>query len=539
MNLLNELSKYNNIDTKNIILTNGADEALKLLIDTYSDDYTEIFIQSPTYRQYERFALLNNATIHKIDNIRSLDILINKSARTIIIICTPNNPTGKEITASEIQPFVDKYSNSLFIIDRTYSDYTKLINNSDDIMQRFSNLNNVFIVKSFSKAFGLAGLRLGYIISNGENIKILNAIFNFKNIPNIVKTVGFHIMKNLEYYKLKAKTTINLKDNFVKFLRDRNQIFIDTQCNFILLRLSPHTNLVRFINYLYSQNILIRDISNNVPDHVRITIGNANYMEVLKNKIDYYLKNLNNDIWSFLDKYNIQVWCISLEERNDRYTYVCNEFKKVGLYDRVNFHRPPRNPRSGREGCLISHLTCMKEANKNFKHALVFEDDVKFTDDWQNPIEEIKIFLENDNTWDIFRFGCVLAYFEHKSTYSEKIWKAKSYNNHAIIYNKSLMQNILEKGLEKTTVHIDGYLHDNAKINDYSLINPICYQKAGLSSDNNWFSCKFLQNMMENKYIFERLQYINNRQVWMMRFLPIKIQDKINIWTFFSYFDKK
>ena len=157
----------------------------------------------------------------------------------------------------------------------------------------------------------------------------------------------------------------------------------------------------------------------------------------------------------------------------------------------------------------------------------------------QDTTKEIKIFLENDNTWDIFRFGCVLAYFEHKSTYSEKIWKAKSYNNHAIIYNKSLMQNILEKGLEKTTVHIDGYLHDNAKINDYSLINPICYQKAGLSSDNNWFSCKFLQNMMENKYIFERLQYINNRQVWMMRFLPIKIQDKINIWTFFSYFDKK
>ena len=247
-------------------------------------------------------------------------------------------------------------------------------------------------------------------------------------------------------------------------------------------------------------------------------------------------KKLMDDNWSFLDKYNIQVWCISLEERNDRYRYVCNEFKKVGLYDRVNFYRPPRNPRSGREGCLISHLVCMKEAYAHNKHELIFEDDVKFTNNWGTCIEEIKLFLEKDTSWDIFRFGCVLSYFEHKSAHSEKIWKSKSYNTHAILYNTKIIKYILEKGLERTTFHLDDYLHDNTEINDYSLIEPICYQKAGLSSDNKWFSRKFLQTLMENKYIFEILQYINNKQVWMMRFLPTKIQNKLSIWSFLVYF---
>jgi GR25 family glycosyltransferase involved in LPS biosynthesis len=234
-------------------------------------------------------------------------------------------------------------------------------------------------------------------------------------------------------------------------------------------------------------------------------------------------------IWDFLEKYNIDVWCICLKERDDRHTYITNEFKRIGLIDKVNWHRPEKCKDGGRIGCFNSHKYCMiTSLNKN-KHALVFEDDVVFTNDCLEKIKYINKFLCSNRQWDILKLGSTITYISH-STHILNIYKCKSLATHAIIYNSSFIINCINDELftpKLNKLHIDEYfLYSNA--NEYNIINPICYQN-NLVSDNRWDDDSICyQKIWQSKYtlIFQKIQ---NTQKKICRFLPIYIQKNINV----------
>ena len=113
--------------------------------------------------------------------------------------------------------------------------------------------------------------------------------------------------------------------------------------------------------------------------------------------------------WGFFDDLNIKIWCICLIERDDRFQRAKKEFKKVKLLRKVNFYRPQRNLNSERDGCFLSHEYCIRESLIENKHALVFEDDVVFTDDWLKKINYLQVFLRTCSSWDIIRLGCAMT----------------------------------------------------------------------------------------------------------------------------------
>jgi hypothetical protein len=234
-------------------------------------------------------------------------------------------------------------------------------------------------------------------------------------------------------------------------------------------------------------------------------------------------------MWGFLKRYNIKVWCISLKNRADRYDVVCNEFKKVGIFELVNFHRPEKDKKGGKQGCFLSHLHCIENSLKENKHALIFEDDVKFSKNWKQKLKYIQSFLKNNKIWDIIRLGCALTSI-HKSEFNTKhICLAQSYNAHSILYNKHIIKSLIDKDDFNENIHIDDYLHDN-HYNDYVLLDQMCYQRA-ISSDNVWYSINIAQTIIQNKYIFENVQWLSNLQVRMMYCLPPYIQEKLGLWS--------
>jgi GR25 family glycosyltransferase involved in LPS biosynthesis len=235
-------------------------------------------------------------------------------------------------------------------------------------------------------------------------------------------------------------------------------------------------------------------------------------------------------MWEFLNIYNIDVWCICLKERADRFTIIANEFEKVGLTKYVQYHRPNRN-KNGGLGCLLSHQFCAESSLKKNKHALVFEDDIKFSDDWEEKILYIKTFLQNEPNWNVLRLGTIISSINKQSVSSDKLWLCKSYSTYSLIYNKNIINKIFSDSYFNTSPQIDDYLHDTHTILDYSLINSICIQRRGLGSDNNWFGNTLIQSFMESYYVIEPLQKYNNIQAWYIKFLPIYIQDKITIWS--------
>lgn len=232
--------------------------------------------------------------------------------------------------------------------------------------------------------------------------------------------------------------------------------------------------------------------------------------------------------WDFLKENNIDVWCICLKERDDRYTYVTNEFTRIGLIDKVNWHRPERN-KIGSLGCLLSHKFCAESAYNNDKHALVFEDDVVFTDDWIEKIKYVKKFLCNESNWDIFRFGAIISSLHKKSKSSDHIWLCKSFANHALIYNKNIIKQTFLLTNFTDNYHIDDYCHNN-NLSEFALIDNMCYQKNGLGSDNIWWNENIIQGFMLHPLIFERLQKYNNMQMNWLSLLPICIQEYLTIW---------
>ena len=235
-------------------------------------------------------------------------------------------------------------------------------------------------------------------------------------------------------------------------------------------------------------------------------------------------------MWEFLNKFNIDVWCICLIERDDRFKYINEEFKKVGL-NNVKFHRPLRN-NDGAVGCLLSHKYCAEESKKLNTHALVFEDDAMFTDDFASKIPCIIEFLSSKQKWDVIRLGSAITSLHKPSDITDKIWKCSCYNNHAVIYNTYAIDDIFNSTNFIKNPHIDDYLHDNEYL-DFSLIDVMCYQKSNMGTDINWFNNTIIQNIMQNEKIFSRLQRFNNIEMYYARFLPISIQEKISLWSIF------
>jgi GR25 family glycosyltransferase involved in LPS biosynthesis len=237
---------------------------------------------------------------------------------------------------------------------------------------------------------------------------------------------------------------------------------------------------------------------------------------------------MNN--WEFLKKYNIEVFCICLTSRDDKFQIVSSEFEKVGLLSYVQFHRPEKNTNSGL-GCFLAHKYCLNESKK---HVLVFEDDVKFTKDWCKKIQYIVEFLENTPNYDSLRLGCFLTSIHTDEYNTSKVCLSKSYMTHAILYHNDFKNKLLNNPKFNGEVQIDDFLHNTPEYKEYSLIDPICYQRIINSSDNIWQSSR-VQKIIQSQYIYENIQWLDNIYISNMRCLPPHIQEKINLW-YLMYF---
>lgn len=237
----------------------------------------------------------------------------------------------------------------------------------------------------------------------------------------------------------------------------------------------------------------------------------------------------NIKLWSFLEKLNINVYCICLKERDDRYQSACKQLSKVGLLPYTIFYRPLKNREGGRKGCWLSHRWCIHDAYKNKKQAaLIFEDDIVFTQDWEKQLSIIEHFLKHESDWNLFRLGCYILKCWEPCQSTDNIWRITCVQTHAYFVNNSYMKAFLNSKAPTLVNHIDSFfIHSTTK--DYSLLEPIVYQDATLGSDNLWnfkfkgidldlgiLTQKFVQQFID----FEQLQKINNCIASYLRFIP-------------------
>ena len=287
------ISAYLDVSKENLFFGVGSDEIIDLLIRIFCEPGKDkILIPEPTYGMYKVTADINNVPAVRVllNDDFQIDLKeINKNFTRdikIIFLCSPNNPTGNLLRKDDVLGLCKK-NNSIVIVDEAYIDFAE----SFSLINEVGNYPNLVVMRTFSKAWGLAGARLGYCVANEEIVKIL---FKVKAPYNINSLTRFAIGKALNNVKLKnsyVKTIIEERENLKKellLLPGVSKVF-DSDANFLLIKC---TNAKTILKKLAERKIIIRDRSSQpkLEGCLRISVGTKEENKILLNALKGILK---------------------------------------------------------------------------------------------------------------------------------------------------------------------------------------------------------------------------------------------------------
>lgn len=289
-NLYNLISKNINIGKENILLTAGSDLAIKNCFELLIQKGDEILTIYPTYGMVDVYAKLFDAKQKKIQYEKDLKLdvnlilsKINKKTK-LVILANPNSPTGTVIEEKDLKKIFikSKKNNSFVLIDECYYGFY----NKTYIHDIFT-FNNLIVTRSLSKAFGLAGCRIGYLVSNKKMIKRLFKFKPMHEISYFSSYVAESFLKNNRIVDEYIKDTKNGSNHFKKFLKKKNIKYYVSYANFILVDFKNNKNFKKMLNIAKKNKILIHG-EPNLPGceyYIKFTIGPKAYMKVIENLI--------------------------------------------------------------------------------------------------------------------------------------------------------------------------------------------------------------------------------------------------------------
>ena len=264
-NLLLTLEKYTKLSKSNLIVGNGAIEIIYNFCNTFLSSNTPVLIPIPTFSEYEVVSKLNNAeisffkTMNLEKNLTSFILKIPKNG--CIFICNPNNPTGKLISKKNLLYVVKKAKkrNCMVFVDESFIELVPYSNES--IISYVKKFDNLFVLRSLTKSFGLPGIRIGYAASSKNIISILKKIKIPWSVNSLAEYAGISALNNTSHLS-KSKQIIKKEYTFLK--EKINQIdgfdCINSSTNFILIKTKKNSTTLQ--KKLLQKKILIRDCKN-------------------------------------------------------------------------------------------------------------------------------------------------------------------------------------------------------------------------------------------------------------------------------------
>lgn len=274
--LKEKISNIKGVPIQNIFLGNGSDEAIDLLFRIFCEPGKDnVIILPPTYGMYEVCAELNDVQVKKVPllpnfqlNLEAIEQSIDSNTK-IIFVCSPNNPTGNSINRNYIEILLNNY-NGLVIIDEAYINYAR----QKTFIPELTEYPNLVILQTLSKAWGLAGLRLGMAFAGQRVIDYLNKVKYPYNINTATQQLAIEALNNISSVNNWTRTTVEQREWLISQLSNLgfvNKIY-PSDANFILVKMQ---NAKSFYDYLTGKGIIVRDRSKVIlcDECLRITIG--------------------------------------------------------------------------------------------------------------------------------------------------------------------------------------------------------------------------------------------------------------------------
>jgi len=296
--LREELADFYNLSTDKLVIGNGSDELIGLLVEIFGADQGEIIYPDPSFIKYEVYVNLKKCQGRPVplDNNYGIDLPamlaeINDKTR-LIFICDPNNPTGTLLSAAEIKDFLAEVPDDILVVlDQAYHEYVNDPNYFSAVPE-LDNWDNLFVLRTFSKAYGLAGLRVGYGIGHPAVIHYLTQMKDTFNSNRMAQVAACAALKDQLHIEKSSRRNQEEKEFLYTQLKERGLDYIPTQGNFIMIKIPfPSQKVVRFLE---KEGIIVKPgAALGVKKTIRATIGSRADNKALLSALDKFLRKNN------------------------------------------------------------------------------------------------------------------------------------------------------------------------------------------------------------------------------------------------------
>lgn len=283
--LKKRLAAYEGVEAENIFVGNGSDEVLSMCFPAFCD--TSVAFSEVTYSFYEVYARYNGLKINYIktnERLKADPKSLMRAKGDMLIICNPNAPTGQIIMPDDIAAIIEANENKVVLIDEAYADFCGI--SSVEMTKKYDNL---LVVKTFSKAYSLAGIRCGYAVGNKELIDTLMNVrdsINSYTVNAITEQIAMAAIEDSEYMRMTVKAILSSKQIFTKAMQVIGFDILPSSTNFIFCS-HPDICAKELYSQLKENNILVRHFDKpGIDNYLRITIGRSEQMAQVFRVID-------------------------------------------------------------------------------------------------------------------------------------------------------------------------------------------------------------------------------------------------------------
>lgn len=288
------LSRKLSVSEENIIFGNGSDEIIILALNAFVDAGEEVVVADPTFLIYKIASMIKGAKVRTVPlknykyDLKGMLNVITKNTK-MVFLANPDNPTGTYVTDGELKNFIEKINEKTFVfIDEAYYEFAKGGDYPETIKLIERKDRNIIISRTFSKAYSLAGLRIGYGIARKDLIKTLNKVREPFNVNSLAQVAALAALKDTKHLSESTLLVKREKKRFYEVFDSLGIKYISSRTNFILIDAGREASEI--FDYLLKKGIIVRKMSAwGLDNFVRVTIGlpeeNDAFFKAFKEKL--------------------------------------------------------------------------------------------------------------------------------------------------------------------------------------------------------------------------------------------------------------
>ena len=278
------LSEIKGVPPRNIFLGNGSDEAIDILFRSFCNPGVDnVILVPPTYGMYQVSANINDIAVKNVPLTEEFQLNLDGIAEAIdnntklIFICSPNNPTGNSIDRADVETLLANFS-GIVVVDEAYINFSR----QKTFIQELTEYANLVVLQTLSKAWGLAGLRVGMAFASEEIIEVMNKVKPPYNVNEASQQLALQALANVDLVNLWIKETLQQRDLLVLSLKNFDFVvdIYPSDANFILVKTTDANGIY---NFLVKQGIIVRNRSKVelCEGCLRITVGTPDENNIL------------------------------------------------------------------------------------------------------------------------------------------------------------------------------------------------------------------------------------------------------------------